>query len=259
MTENAGGPGAPPGDPASLAGLLAELTAREASHYDAHGQRIAGLAERISTVAGQAADITTVVAGHAAQMAGLEDIDERLAALAARLPETSPDSDDDGGPGASGGSKRSHRPRPSPPWFHLGRDPDLARQVIALASRPPPAHDGPAPAGDSQSLAERLAADLRALQEWVTVVLVPGYGTLARFLEPCWRQHPLCLYTLDWLCELWHVLYLKIPRSPGVLNDQAEFQIRLLPSAVDQVQAELRSCRTNHGHLIPPRADRSAQ
>ncbi len=253
MTDG-GGPGAPPGDPAALVGLLADLSALEAAHYEAHGQRIADLAERLSTVAGQAGDITTVVAGHAAQLVGLEDIDERLAALAAQLPETPSDSDED----ASGGRKRSHRPRPSPPWFHLGSDPDLARQVIALASRPAPAHDGPAPADDGQSLAERLAADLRALQEWVTGVLFPGYGTLARFLEPCWRQHPLCLYTLDWLCELWHVLYLKYPRSPGVLNDQAEFQIRLLPGAVDQVQAELRSCRSNQGHLIP-RADRSAQ
>ena len=32
----------------------------------------------------------------------------------------------------------------------------------------------------------------------------PGRG-----LGDCWEQHPLCLYVLDWLSELWSVLYLQ--------------------------------------------------
>jgi uncharacterized membrane protein YccC len=48
-----------------------------------------------------------------------------------------------------------------------------------------------------------LAAD--RLSAWVDQIYRPGYGRLAAALPPCWREHSLCLYILDWLSELWSV------------------------------------------------------
>jgi hypothetical protein len=70
-------------------------------------------------------------------------------------------------------------------------------------------------------------------------------------LGGCWAQHPLCLYTLDWLHELWSVLYLTRRRTPATLAGQAEFQTRLLPAAAAQMAAETSGC----GHR--PRPGRS--
>jgi len=52
------------------------------------------------------------------------------------------------------------------------------------------------------------------LRGWVEDVYRPGYGHLAASLGDCWDQHPLCLYILDWLSELWSVLYLAPARTP---------------------------------------------
>ena len=65
------------------------------------------------------------------------------------------------------------------------------------------------------------------LRAWVEQVYRPGYGHLAAALGSCWEQHPLCLYTLDWLSELWSVLYLqpqpdhRDPRRAGRMADPA--------------------------------------
>jgi hypothetical protein len=80
------------------------------------------------------------------------------------------------------------------------------------------------------------------LRSWADRVFVPGYGYLAEHLPPCWDQHPLCWYVLDWLSELWSVLYLTEERSAGSLAGQAEFTTRLLPAAVDQMGADAKSC-----------------
>src|SRR6266702_6236447 len=53
------------------------------------------------------------------------------------------------------------------------------------------------------------------LRAWVQQVYLPGYGHLSASLGGCWEQHPLCLYTLDWLSELWSVLYLQPRRTTG--------------------------------------------
>ena len=42
--------------------------------------------------------------------------------------------------------------------------------------------------------------------------------------------------TLDWLSELWQVLYLRARRTPGILVSQAEWQTRLLSAAADQMR-----------------------
>jgi hypothetical protein len=80
------------------------------------------------------------------------------------------------------------------------------------------------------------------LRGWVEDVYRPGYGHLAASLGDCWDQHPLCLYVLDWLSELWSVLYLAPARTPATLAGQAEWHTRLLPAAAGQLARETRGC-----------------
>jgi hypothetical protein len=87
------------------------------------------------------------------------------------------------------------------------------------------------------------------LAAWVDQIFRPGYGRLAAALPECWREHPVCLFILDWLSELWSVLYLNPDRNPAALGAQAEWQTRLLPAAVDQMTVEAGSC----AHHIRPR------
>jgi hypothetical protein len=80
------------------------------------------------------------------------------------------------------------------------------------------------------------------LRSWVEAVYRPGYGHLAAGLGECWEQHPLCLYVLDWLSELWSVLYLQPSRTAGTLAGQAEWHTRLLEAAAGQLARETRGC-----------------
>ena len=52
----------------------------------------------------------------------------------------------------------------------------------------------------------------------------------------------MCLFTLDWLSELWSVLYLDPDRNAAALAAQAEWQTRLLPAAAEQMTLEASSC-----------------
>jgi hypothetical protein len=83
---------------------------------------------------------------------------------------------------------------------------------------------------------------LDKLRAWVAEVYRPGYGQLAATLGPCWDDHPLCLYGLDILSELWSVLYLQARRSPATLSAQAEFQARILPALAEQLMIETSRC-----------------
>jgi hypothetical protein len=83
------------------------------------------------------------------------------------------------------------------------------------------------------------------LRSWVEQVYRPGYGHLAASLGECWELHPLCLFVLDWLSELWSVLYLSSDRTAGTLAGQAEWNTRLLAAAAEQLARETRGCR--HG------------
>lgn len=132
----------------------------------------------------------------------LRRLDGDIADLAERVAALAGDEGEEGA--------RGYRPIPSPQWWLLEGD-------------------------------ERAEAVSR-LQRWVAKVYVPGYGSLARRLPGCWAQHPLCLFELDWLSELWSVLYLQPGRNAGMLAAQAEWQTRLLPAAVDQMAAECTSC-----------------
>jgi hypothetical protein len=81
------------------------------------------------------------------------------------------------------------------------------------------------------------------LRAWVEQIYRPGYGHLSAALGGCWEQHPLCLYTLDWLSELWSVLYLQPRRTTGTLAGQAEWQTRLLTAAAEQLTRETSRCQ----------------
>lgn len=89
---------------------------------------------------------------------------------------------------------------------------------------------------------ERVAA-IERLAAWVDEVYRPSYGHIARRLPPCWREHPLCLFVLDYLCELHSVLYLRLKRSASTLAGQAEWHIRHLPAAADLMAAEAQGCQ----------------
>ena len=105
---------------------------------------------------------------------------------------------------------RGYKPIPAPEWWRLS---DRERDVAI----------------------ERLAA-------WVEQVLRPSYGTLAAALPPCWAEHPLVLFALDWLssCTPCCTCSQAAPRrcSPA----RAEFQTRLLPAAIDQIKTECARC-----------------
>jgi hypothetical protein len=80
------------------------------------------------------------------------------------------------------------------------------------------------------------------LRSWVETVYRPGYGHLAAKLGPCWPQHDLCLYLLDWLSEMHAFLYQDTDRGWGMLTGQAEWHTRFLLSAVAQMEEETHSC-----------------
>lgn len=129
-----------------------------------------------------------------------------------------------------------------------GLDHQVAVLAARLAALPAGSDDDdqryqPAPAPRWWNLTgpEREAAITR-LHAWVDQVYRPCYGQLAALLPRCWADHPLCLFTLDWLSELWSVLYLSTARSDRVLAAQAEWQTRLLPAAVDQMADECHTC-----------------
>jgi hypothetical protein len=89
---------------------------------------------------------------------------------------------------------------------------------------------------------EDRAAALTRLRSWIEGVYRPGMGRPAAQLPPCWDQHPACVYILDWLSELWSVLYPQPQRPPALLSGQAEWWTRLLPAAADLMAAEARGC-----------------
>jgi hypothetical protein len=134
-------------------------------------------------------------------------LDQQVAALASQLSQlASAGNRDEGGD--------AYRPKPVPQWWKLeGTERDKA---------------------------------LNRLRAWVEQVYRPGYGHLAATLAPCWDQHLLCLYGLDWLMELWSALYLTDERKPSTLASQAEWQIRVLPALAEQLRLETANCERGH-------------
>jgi hypothetical protein len=196
---------------AAVTERLGAIDAREGAHYQDILTRLGDLGDTLATLGeGQS--------GLAVALAALDGIDERVADLARQYAS-----------GHQDGNGRAYKPVPPPPWWRL-----------------PGGLDGRAsPAGGPAWAPADTAAAMDRLRDWVTRIYLPGYGHLAGGLGECWDRHPLCLYILDWLSELWAALYLSRPRTAATLAGQADFQTRLLPAAAGQLSTETSKC-TRH-------------
>lgn len=187
-----------------------------------HAERISSLdareANHFEQVAARlrdlASEVTTSQSRQDTILASLDDLDTHIAKLATHLADLAADSEEDD-------DTDRYQPVPPPRWWKLS---------------------GP----------ERETA-LDRLRAWVEQIYRPSYGQLAVTLPSCWERHPVCLYTLDWLSELWSVLYLAPQRDGPILAAQAEWHTRLLPAAADQMAYEASSCDHASGrrHYLP--------
>jgi hypothetical protein len=187
---------------------LAVLDEREAAHYREIATQLADLAAHVADTGEQVDNMRVAAERQSGILGSLDGLDKEVAALAARITGLADTltSEQDGEPDAG-----AYRPAPAPRWWKLqgqARDKALAR-----------------------------------LRAWVEQIYRPSYGHLAAALGPCWDQHPLCLYGLDWLMELWSTLYLTDQRKPPVLASQAEWQTRLLPALAEQMYLETTRCQ----------------
>jgi hypothetical protein len=188
----------------SHAERIAGLDAREAGHYQQIAERLRELAAETASASTQIDGIDGTLGRQAATIDALDGLDQQVAALARQLADLAADNEEDKQ------DAPSYRPVPAPRWWKL-------------------------------TAAERNAA-LDRLRAWVDQIYRPSYGKFAAALPPCWEQHPLSLYVLDWLSELWSVLYLGGRRTSGALAAQAEWQTRLLPAAAEQMAREASGC-----------------
>jgi hypothetical protein len=202
------------------AGTAGDGLAAALIQLSAHAERISGLDNREAghhqDITARLSDLTAAVASARARVDSIGDevsqqgtaicgLDglENQVAALARRLASIGITDEDGG--------GSYQPVPAPRWWKL---------------------TGP----DQQAALDRLTA-------WVDQIYLPSYGKLAGMLPACWKQHPLCLFTLDWLSELWSALYLAPGRDGAALAAQAEWQTRLLPAAAEQMSADATGCR----------------
>jgi hypothetical protein len=186
---------------------LALLDQREADHFRETAQQLAGLAHQLAEISERITGVHDMATRQKALLDTLGDLDRQVGTLATRLTALA---DERSNPDRA----EEYQPIPAPRWWKL-------------------------------SGADREEA-LTRLRAWVEQIYRPGYGHLAAALGACWDQHPLCLYGLDWLMELWSVLYLTPDRSPSALASQAEWQTRLLPALAEQLYLETTRC--HHGH-----------
>ena len=184
---------------------LAVLDEREAAHHLQVTSRLTELARQLADATESVAGIRATAARQAAILDSLDGLDQQVATLAAHLTVLAPERGN-----ADREEGDSYHPAPAPRWWKL--------------------------TGDER---EQGLARLRA---WVEQIYRPSYGHLAAGLGPCWDQHALCLYGLDWLMELWSLLYLAPDRTAGTIASQAEWQTRLLPALAEQMYLETTRC-----------------
>jgi hypothetical protein len=194
---------------------LGGLDAREGAHYQEIAPRLHQLTAQASSLSATIARINETLRRHSMIVNGLDGLDRQVEELTERLTQPAGSGDDDGQPG--------YQPVSPPRWWRLdGRERD------AMTGR---------------------------LRAWVEQIYKPGYGQIAATLPSCWEQHTLCLYTLDWLSELWSFLYLDPERTAITLATQAEWQTRLLPAAAEQMAFDATGCphaRSAPGRQPPP-------
>jgi hypothetical protein len=187
---------------------LAVLDQREVDHYRELTQRLDNLARQVAETVERVDAMHDLATTQAALLETLNGLDQQVGVLTTRLAQM------------AAATKRqaedgTYAVVPTPRWWKL---------------------DG----------TERDEALIR-LRAWVEQIYRPGYGHLAAALGPCWDQHPLCLYGLDWLMELWSALYLSPGREASTLASQAEWHVRLLPTLAEQLHHETARCE--HGRL----------
>jgi hypothetical protein len=178
-----------------------------------HAERIGGLdtreAQHFKEIGGRLSDLGTRVQGLSGTQADQAEILAGLEGLDEAVAGLTARLDEILPEDGDGGSP--YRPVPAPRWWALEGD-------------------------------ERAQAIAR-LRAWVDHVYRPSYGHIAATLGRCWERHPLCLFTLDWLSELWSVLYLQPSRNGGSLSNQAEWQTRVLAAAAEQMAIETSRCK----------------
>lgn len=182
---------------------LALLDRREASHSREMTNRLDELVQQLAETRERVDAIHDLAARQAALLETLNSLDRQVSALAGRLTKMT-------AAGSQDKDEETYQPAPAPRWWNLNeteRDKAISR-----------------------------------LRSWVEQIYRPGYGHLAAALGTCWDQHPLCLYGLDWLMELWSVLYVAAERETPILASQAEWQTRLLPALAEQLHLETTRC-----------------
>jgi hypothetical protein len=193
---------------------LAALDEREAAHHQQVDGRLTALAQQLAETTGAVTEVQATAGRQAAILGSLDGLDQQVAALTAKLTDLVPARER-----RDGGDDDFYQPAPTARWWKL--------------------------TGDER---EQALARLRA---WVEQIYRPGFGHLAAALGPCWDQHPLCLYGLDWLMELWSLLYLAPDRTTATVASQAEWQTRLLPALAEQMYLETTRCQ--HTRQLAPR------
>jgi hypothetical protein len=190
---------------------LSGLDAREAAHYQELTPRLHQLTAEAASLSTAITRINETLRRHSMIVNGLDGLDRQVEELTRSLAQPAGSGEDDGQPG--------YQPVSPPRWWKLDR-----RERDAMAGR---------------------------LRAWVEQIYKPGYGQIAATLPACWEHHTLCLYTLDWLSELWSFLYLDPDRTGVSLAAQAEWQTRLLPAAAEQMAFDATGCP--HARSTPRR------
>jgi hypothetical protein len=208
----------PGGDSDALAGAIIQL-ATQGEHLGrldaretSHYEEVASRQRELSSEVGTASTrMNEVTATLARHTATIDGLASHVAVLASQVTTLGSLRD-------SNGDSEGYQPVPAPRWWKL-------------------------------TGTEREAAVDR-LRAWVEQIYRPNYGRLAAALPGCWERHPLCLFTLDWLSELWSALYLSPNRDIRTVAAQAEWHTRLLPAAAEQMASEAGSCQHNGGRIF---------
>jgi hypothetical protein len=193
---------------------LSELAGRIGALDQREGEHWQQAHAKLQELADLAGQLRDGQASHTQILAALDGVAEAVLEIEQRVANLEPGEDDD--------EDAPYKPKPARPFWN-------------------PAFTGP----------EREAA-VAELEAWVEDILRRTFGYVATGLGGCWTQHTAALTTVDWLSQLWAVLWLDPKPSRGTVAGQAEFTIRILPQAMDQMKAETRGeCAHNNARAVP--------